>query len=254
MVKTVAFIQARMASSRLPGKVLKPLNGLPVILHMIERLKQASRIDSIVVVTSVNQENDVLCDTLNAAGVNVFRGSEDDVLGRFCEALKVYPAEQVVRLTADSPFICPEIVDQLISYIAQNDADYGYLNESYPEGVDCEVIRSTTLQTVSQLATRESEREHVTLYLFNHPDFCNMIELCNETQDSHYRFTLDTNEDWQVISAMAAHFNTESLAVNYEQIKQFFDTNQSIYEINQHIIRNEGLEISLQKESDANEH
>ncbi|QTL34226.1 cytidylyltransferase domain-containing protein [Pseudoalteromonas viridis] len=247
-MKTVAFIQARMASTRLPGKILKQLNEHSVISHLIKRLKQAEKVDEVVVLTSVNKENDELEAHLVEHGIACFRGSETDVLGRFASALNEYPAQHVVRITADSPFICPEIVDELVRKYQETGADYAFLSESFAEGVDCEVIASQVLKNIADLAKLDSEREHVTLYLFNHREDFDIYELGCDSDDSGYRFTLDTIEDQLVVEAMAAHFGEQSTQINYADIKQFFDQHPQISALNQHIIRNEGLIISLEKE------
>jgi spore coat polysaccharide biosynthesis protein SpsF (cytidylyltransferase family) len=250
MGKTLAFIQARMASTRLPNKILKNMNGLSVIEHLIARLKKSAHIDDVVVLTSTNTENQPLCNMLKENGIQFFRGSENDVLDRFYLANQYYQAENIVRITADSPFICPEIVDKLINEFDQNDAQYAFLSERFAEGVDCEIINAKTLDVISRKAKLASEREHVTLYIFNHLEDFKVIELQNETDDSGYRFTLDTLDDWQVINKMAEYFAENSTGVTYQDIKLYFDTHPDVFLINNHEIRNEGLAISLRKEQD----
>lgn len=250
MGRTVAFIQARMASTRLPNKILKKMNGISVVEHLISRLKKSLLIDDIVVLTSTNIENQPLCDVLTEKGIPFFRGSENDVLERFYLANQHYQADNIVRLTADSPFICSEIIDELIEEFNQKDAQYAYLSERFAEGVDCEIIKATTLNEVAKKAERASEREHVTLYIFNNLEEFNVIELQNETDDSVYRFTLDTLDDWQVIKKVAEYFSDNSTKVTYQDIKLYFDTHPDVFLINNHEIRNEGLAISLLKEQE----
>lgn len=250
MAKTLAFIQARMASTRLPNKILKKINGVSVIEHLISRLKQSLLIDDIVVLTSNNIENQPLCDALEAEGIQFFRGSENDVLKRFYLANQHYQAENIVRITADSPFICPEIIDELIEEFDKKGAQYAFLSERFAEGVDCEIIKAKTLNKIAKKAELASEREHVTLYIFNHLEEFKVIELQNETDDSKYRFTLDTFEDWQVIEKMAEYFAKGSTKATYQDIKLYFDTHPDVFLINNHVIRNEGLAISLLKEQE----
>lgn len=250
MSRTFAFIQARMASTRLPNKILKKMNGISVVEHLISRLKKSLLIDDIVVLTSTNIENQPLCDVLEEKGIQFFRGSENDVLERFYLANKVYRADNIVRITADSPFICPEIIDELIEEFNQKDAHYAYLSERFAEGVDCEIIKATTLNEIAKKAKLASELEHVTLYIFNHIEDFKVIELQNETDDSGYRFTLDTLDDWQVINNMAEYFAENSIEVTYQDIKLYFDTHPDVFLINQHETRNEGLAISLLKEQE----
>lgn len=251
MNKTIAFVQARMSSTRLPKKVLREINGIPVIEHLICRLEKSSYIDQVVVLTSINSENDELVSFLERRGIAYFRGSEDNVLSRFVDALNIYKADNIVRITGDSPFICPEICDALIEQFFDTGADYAYLDERFAEGVDCEVIKASVLHDIDSLARLPSEREHVTLYLFNNPAGFKIDFLESKSDDSQLRFTLDTIEDWLVIEKIGKYFSDKSLDANYESIKTFIANNNDVFNLNKHIVRNEGLLISLEEERHA---
>ncbi|CAM4079540.1 cytidylyltransferase domain-containing protein [Pseudoalteromonas ostreae] len=253
MNKTIAFVQARMSSTRLPKKVLRKINGIPVIEHLICRLEKSAYIDEVVVLTSNNSANDQLVSFLERRKIAYFRGSENNVLSRFVDALNIYETDNVVRITGDSPFICPEICDALIKKFFDTGADYAYLDERFAEGVDCEVIKASILHNIDTLATLSSEREHVTLYLFNNPVGFKIELLENASDDSQFRFTLDTIEDWLAIEKIGKHFSDRSLDVNYQEIKTFIASNEDVFNLNKHIVRNEGLLISLEEERYAGE-
>jgi len=253
MAKVIAFIQARMGSSRLPNKVLKDINGRPVIVQVVERLKKVSCIDDIVLLTSTNQENEELCRVAKEHGIKYFTGPEDNVLLRFQLAAKQYPCDFIIRITGDTPFVEADICERLFSKVIDKNAQYGFLSEQFAEGVDCEVLKTTALSELNIKTLRPSELEHVTLHFYeNMQQQYQVVEMKNDTDDSHYRFTLDTPEDWEVIKAIAdAHVDT--LNVTYEQIKVFLDSHPVVKGINAQIIRNEGLLISLQHEQQGRE-
>lgn len=245
---TFAFIQARMGSSRLPGKVIKPLAGKPVILHIVERLRLSQKLDKIVVLTSTNEENIPLVDLLKAHNIPVFQGDEDNVLKRFQDALVAYPCDYVVRITGDSPLVDATICDNLIESFKHQSADYAYLSERFAEGVDCEVIDAARLAELECAQLRPSELEHVTLHFYdNSANQYVVVKMENSCDDSHYRYTLDTIEDWQVIDAFYIA-NENPVAMSYSDVKAFFDNNPEIKALNQHIVRNEGLAISLEQD------
>lgn len=245
--KLVAIVQARMGSSRLPGKVLKPLGERPLIILLLERLKQSQLIDEIVLATSTNPENDELCRVVESHGFKTFRGDEDDVLSRFYQCALAYDATDIVRITGDSPLLSRHVCDDLIEDYFNKQADYAYLSERFAEGVDCEVVSFQALSHAHVNAKQASEREHVTLYIYQHEQDFHVIELNNTQDDSHYRFTVDNQEDYQVVEHIVDHFQ-DSIAITYQEIKQFLDENPLIKSLNQHIVRNEGLITSLQND------
>lgn len=243
--QTLAFVQARMGSSRLPGKVMLPLGDVPVVMHVVKRLRDCRLIDDVVVVTSRNPENDAMVDYLVQQGICVFRGDEANVFERFTDALGQFPCDHIVRVTADTPFIDPALCDQLMAAFLKAQADYAYLDESFAEGVDCEVMKSSALLDSRAYITLPSEREHVTQVFFNHEDKFEVLAVKNTVDDSHYRFTLDCHDDWSVIQAIADAAEQGSLSINYQEIKHYLDNTPSVKGLNASIIRNEGLLNSL---------
>jgi len=244
----VAVIQARMGSSRLPNKVMKEVDGKPLIGYLIERLSLAKHIDKIVLATSTNQENDGLVEYVESLEVDVFRGDENDVLSRFQQVAKGYNATDIVRITGDSPLVDPEICDSLIAYYLENKLEYSFLSERFCEGVDCEVVSSNVLFKLDEYTLKPSHHEHVTLYIYQHPELFNFSFLENSSDDAKYRFTVDNKEDLFVVTHILQDMNKTNGFYSTQKVKNFLDENPEISIVNSHIIRNEGLAISLNSE------
>jgi spore coat polysaccharide biosynthesis protein SpsF len=195
-----------MSSTRLPGKVLKALAGQPMILRQIERLQRARRLDRLVVATSTEASDDVLAEVLHAAGVEVFRGPLDDVLGRFVAALDAFPAEHVVRLTADCPLADPQAVDATIALHLKRGADYASNTPeafAYPKGLDVEVITAQALRRAAAEAATPEEHEHVTWGVWTRPERYRLAWLKSaRADDGEIRWTVDTPDDYAFVSAV----------------------------------------------------
>jgi spore coat polysaccharide biosynthesis protein SpsF len=202
----LAILKARMSSSRLPGKVLKPLCGRPMVLRQIERLARARRIDKLVVATSTEPSDDVLAETLATEGVAVHRGPLDNVLARFIGALDAYPADHVVRLTADCPLTDPEGVDALIALHLESGADYSSNTPdtwSAPKGLDVEVMTAAALRRAAAEASTQEEREHVTWGLYHGDRGYRTSWLKSPSiDDGDIRWTVDTPDDYAFASAV----------------------------------------------------
>ena len=246
------IIQARMGSSRLPGKVMLPLNGIPSIELMVKRLQRHEHLRRIVIATSTEPENDTLCDHMAGLSVAVFRGSEDDVLARFAECFEKHKAEVVIRLTADCPFIDPEIIIQLLDTYHAHGVDYANLSPKFAEGLDAEVMSASSLLTAHKNAQKPSEREHVTSYIRNNPSLFNIIEHGQAIDQSHYRFTIDAAADFQVATAIADHFGERCLTITAQDIINYLTTHPDVFSLNSHIIRNEGMLSSLTRDGTEN--
>lgn len=193
---TLAVVQARMGSTRLPGKVLADLGGRPVLELMLDRLARA-HVDHLVVATSDLPGDDPVADLATRVGVPVVRGSEADVLGRFLVALDRFPADDVVRLTADCPLIDPLVVDAAVGLHRRTGADYtsNSLERTFPDGLDVEVVRAAALRAAAAEATARDEREHVTPFLHRHPERFRLASLETDEWLGHERWTLDTPAD-----------------------------------------------------------
>lgn len=244
----IIIIQARMASTRLPGKVLMDLNGVPVIEIMINRLERLFSKSVIVVATSVEASDDPLFDFVESMGVRCFRGSEKDVLSRFAECNAYLNARTIVRATADCPFVDVQIIQRLLDAFLENKSDYAYLSPKFAEGLDVEIMSNSALALAHKSAKLTSEREHVTLYLAKHPEKFKIFELDNPSDHSQFRFTLDTHEDYLVLNAIAKRFYQNYLDIKYEDIVGFLRANSDVHQINSAIVRNEGLINSLRND------
>jgi len=195
----LAILQARMTSSRLPGKVMAPVLGEPMIGRQIERLRRARGVGKLLVATSTHESDDPLAAYCEGLGVEVFRGPLDDVLERFRAALARHPdADTVVRLTADCPLTDPELIDEVIAHHHEVGADYTSNTlgtRTYPHGLDAEVIRAGALVDAAERAEEAYEREHVTPYIYRRPEVYRLAGVARHTSLAHLRWTVDYPQD-----------------------------------------------------------
>ena len=249
-MKVTAIIQARMTSTRLPGKVLMEVMGRPLLSYQIERLQFSKRIADIIIATTVNKEDDPIAALARTEGVSIFRGSEDDVLDRYYQAGKLYSAQNIMRLTADCPLLDANICDLIALRYLETNVEYIATGPSFAEGLDCEVFRLSALERSWKEVRLKSEQEHVTPYIRNHPEIFQSMNLENETDDSRYRMTVDTEEDFLVVKAILENlYRGKGQYFTIADIKSFLDMHPEIYKLSAHIIRNEGLLKSLQEDS-----
>lgn len=220
----LAILQARMSSTRLPGKVLKPLLGQPMILRQIERVHGARRVDKLVVATSVEPDDDILVETLKTAGVAVHRGPLNDVLARFLGALDAYPADHVVRLTADCPLADPAVIDAVIDLHLESQVDFTSNTPetfAYPKGLDVEVITAEALRHAGTLAATPEEREHVVWGVWNHPERYKLAWLRALADDGDIRWTVDRPDDFAFVEAIYEGLYAANPAFDAEDIRAF---------------------------------
>ena len=240
IMKTVAIIQARMGSSRLPGKVMKDLCGKSVLQHVIERVQQAKYIDEIVIATTVHEQDDVIAEEAVKCGVQFYRGSENDVLERYYLAAKENKADAVVRITSDCPLIDPVVVDEVIHYYQENNqcdivtnAGNDLSQRTYPRGLDVEVFSYQALENAYDKAEEPYQREHVTPFIYeNSPHVCfykNHFDL------SGYRWTLDTDEDFELISQVYEHLYKGNHDFYLLDVINLLSKYPELVEINKHI-------------------
>lgn len=248
--KAIAIIQARVRSTRCPGKVMREVLGKPLIGHMVDRLRFSKHLAGIIVATSTDRSNDEMCEYLTSIHVKVYRGCEDDVLERFYFAATDANAKNIVRLTGDCPLIDPTIVDHYIETFFLKKLDYIHPTSSFAEGLDTEVFTYMALEEAYQNAKLKSEREHITQYFFNNPDRFTKIALKNTRDDSHYRITVDEEVDILVVKIIfESLYKGENHLFGFEEIKQYLDNHEEVYKLNRKIVRNEGLKISLENET-----
>lgn len=199
---TVAILQARMSSTRLPGKVMKPLLGRPMIERQLERLQRCDTLDRIIVATSDDPSDDVLADHLRSIGVEVFRGSLTDVLDRYIACARAHGVSgRIVRLTADCPLADPTVVDDCVRLHERLGVDYcaNSGRRTYPHGLDVEAFDLTALETAWREAKDPYDREHVTPYLYRNPDKFTVGHLVQDPDLSRLRWTVDTPEDFAFV-------------------------------------------------------
>jgi spore coat polysaccharide biosynthesis protein SpsF len=198
-MRVVAISQARTGSSRLPGKVLLPILGRPLLAYHLERVSRAKLVDEVVVATTEGPDDDAIVTVCADLGVSVFRGSEDDVLGRYAGAAASYAADVVVRVTSDCPLIDPVIVDRTISQFVRMSPDVDYVSNrlvpSYPRGLDAEVLTRAALESAASEATNPEDREHVTLFVWRQPERFRLSNVRHPVNLSHHRWTVDEAAD-----------------------------------------------------------
>lgn len=245
-MKTVAIIQARMTSTRLPGKVMMDLDGSPMLYQVIARARLANALDLVTVATTTNATDDTIAEYCKAQRVQCFRGSENDVLDRYYQAARHFGAEVIVRLTADCPLLDPAVIDQVIETFRAGDYDYisNTIEVSYPDGLDTEVFSLTALRRAWKEANLISEREHVTPYLWKHPDLFRLANVKNETDFSKLRWTVDEPQDLEFARRVYHYFRMEpSFGMN--DVMHLLRTHPELCEINTDFERNEGYQKSL---------
>jgi glutamate-1-semialdehyde 2,1-aminomutase len=243
-MKTVAIVQARMDSTRFPGKVLKPILGTPLIEILLQRLGRATRVDQIVLATSADPNNDELAAHADKLGITVYRGSEHDVLDRYHAAAALAQADIVVRITGDCPLVDPALVDAAVTALRKAGVDYASNTDppTYPDGLDVEVFTAEALQTAWQEARRPHEREHVTPYL-RAPGRFRVLGLRNETDLSAQRWTVDEPCDFEVVAAIFRHFHPRR-DFSWREVAQLAQREPALFAANRHLIRNDGAAMS----------
>lgn len=249
----IAIIQARIGSTRLPGKVLKKVLGKTMLEHEIERIKCAKTIDRIILATTINPEDKKIVRLAGKLKIGVFAGSEDDVLDRYYQAAKRFGAKDtIVRLTGDCPLIDPRVVDEVVSFYIKNKKNCQYASNvnppTFPDGMDVEVFSFAALKEAWQKAGLLSEREHVTTYIRNHLEKFKIKNLKNKKNLSHIRLTLDNKEDFILIKKIFTALYPKKKNFNLTDMNKFLEKNPELALINNHLQRNEGMQKSLRED------
>ncbi|USK69968.1 glycosyltransferase family protein [Peribacillus asahii] len=237
-MKIIGIIQARMGSTRLPGKVLKRVNGIPLLQYQIERMKKSNLINGLVIATTEQDLEEPILELCEKMNISAFRGSEKDVLDRYCGAAQKYNADVIVRMTSDCPIIDPNIIDQVIQYYLDHSYDYVSNTQirTFPRGMDTEVFSRKLLEKAQMNAQKEYEREHVTPYFYMNPDKYSIGQFVNRGQDvSHYRLTVDTEEDLKLISILLKELYPKNQFFDLEMILDKLRKEPHLAEINKHI-------------------
>lgn len=243
----LAILQARCSSSRLPGKVLKPILGEPMIARQIERLRRSQRISRLVVATSTEASDDPLANLCGKLGIACFRGSLDDVLDRFYQAAKTFPTEHLLRLTGDCPLAAPEVIDGCIDFHLAGNYDYSSnaLRETFPDGLDVEVFRFSCLEDAWKEARLPSEREHVTPFIHRRPERYRIGHYQQAQNLSELRWTVDRAEDFQLIEAIYTALYPAKPAFTTADVLALLERRPELVTLNADLTRNEGYLKSL---------
>jgi spore coat polysaccharide biosynthesis protein SpsF len=246
-MKVLGILQARVSSSRLPGKVMRPLLGAPMIERQVERLRRARTIGQLVLATSTDPSDDVLVQWAQRAGVGLHRGSLDDVLDRFVTAARPYRPEHVVRLTADCPLADPTVIDRVVEAHRSSGADYSSntLEPSYPDGLDVEVMTMAALEAAAREATAAYQREHVTQFIVRHPERFRLHNVAAERDLSALRWTVDEPADFELVEAIYRALYPSNPAFTTAEVLDFLRDNPRWIAHNTHHARNEGLAKSI---------
>lgn len=207
-MKTVAIIQARLGSTRLPGKVLLDLAGEPMLARVVNRVRRARRVDEVVIATTTEARDDELERICTERGWPCYRGSEQDVLDRYYQAARAHRAEVIVRITSDCPLIEPALMDTIIERRELEQADFtsNTIRRTYPRGLDTEVFAFAVLETAWKEDRNPAWREHVTPFITNHPERFSNIQVASADDHSHLRWTVDTPEDFALVEKIFTHF------------------------------------------------
>lgn len=250
-LKTVLVTQARLGSTRLPGKVLLSIGEKTLLEMHLNRISGAKLQDKVIVATTVKSDDELIAEKAKEWGYEVYRGSEDDVLDRFYQACKPHQPEWVVRVTSDCPLIDPVIIDATIAFAQLNDADYcaNILVEHFPDGQDVEVFKFSCLEEAWRNATLKSDREHVTPYIRNNTDIkggklYKGFNVPSPADYSKIRMTVDEPIDFDLIEKLVTDLGTDKTWLEYTN--HILEHNLS--EINHSILRNEGYQKSVKND------
>lgn len=239
-MKINAIVATRMTSSRLPGKVLMDLAGQPALVRLIERLKRSKYLHDIVIATTTNPQDDIVAETAIQQGVQCYRGSEEDVLKRTVEAAEVFDTEYIVQVTSDCPLIDAETIDTAIERMLEHPyLDYvcNHLVRTYARGFEVEVFRTATLSEIERITQDPADREHVSLYIYEHPQTYRLsnIEAPLFLRHPEYRLTLDTQEDYMLIQMIYKALYAEKRDFTLYDIMRYLQNHPELAAINQNV-------------------
>lgn len=228
---------ARMTSSRLAGKPMLEVAGHSLLEYHVKRLQQAKNIDEIYIATTTNQSDDIIAKFCDANNIKCFRGSEDDVLSRYYHCANEAEADIIVRVTGDCPLIDPSLVDRVIAEFKVNaNWDYAHLDiHKFPRGFDCEVFARSTLNQAHAEANLPSEREHVTSFIYSHPERYGIFPVSTDIAAADLRFCVDEIDDFKLIEKIAEHFGERMFTATWQEIIDIVRLNPSWKTINQQV-------------------
>ncbi len=233
----LCIIQARMGSTRLPGKVLMEIAGTSMLSRVVERLRMSESIGQFVVATTVTRADDAVVKECRRLGVQFFRGSEEDVLDRFYQTTRQFRADVIVRITADCPLIDPEVTDLVVRKFLVGSVDYASnsLERTYPQGLDTEVLTIKALGQAWNEAREPHERSHVTPYIYQHPETFRLLSVTNSEDLSAFRWTVDTSADLKLIQEIYARCGQKSGCYSWREALEAVKNNPALTAINRDV-------------------
>lgn len=255
----IAIIQARMNSTRLPGKIMMSVRNKPLLHYVINQVLQSKKINKIIIATTNSSQDDQIVKFVDSYGIEVFRGSEEDVLDRYYQCAKKYNSDIIVRITSDCPLIDPNLIDKCITKFKKNQFDYFsnvhkkdgnkwiYHLSGFPLGFAVEVFTFTALEKAWNSAKKLSEREHVTLYVLNNPTFFKIGNMENYDDYSDIHLAVDHKVDFDLVKTVIEHF-PDNVIFNLEKIVTFLNKNPKLKLMNSNIKFNEGYLKSLKED------
>ncbi len=259
-MKPVAIIQARMGSTRLPGKVLKPILGRPMLWHIVHRLRFVHGLQNVVVATSDMPQDEPIRQFCHAANISCFSGSESDVLDRFYQAARQFQGDPLIRITGDCPFVDPKIITELLNLYQKSGADHAGVATGagaihleggrFPDGLDAECIRFSALEKAWREATAASDREHVTPYIWRNKKMFRCVVLKGQDDYSHLRWTVDNESDFQLVTKVYEHLFRDEKPFLMEDILRFLDRHPEIADLNKAFIGREGYQKLWNEETE----
>jgi len=241
-MKLVAIVQARLGSSRLPGKALLDIHGRTMLARVVRRAGRSALIDRLVVATTEEKADEAIVSECEFLGISSFRGSEEDVLDRYYQAAKAFSADGIVRITSDCPLIDPEIIDRVVHAFLDRRPDYASNTQqsTYPRGLDVEVFTFDALERAWHEASEDFHHVHVTPYIYQHPDRFRILSVSGDEDWSCYRWTVDTKEDLALIRTIYEKIDKDDL-FSWKDVLELFKREPNLAEINRHI-RQKSLE------------
>ena len=245
------IIQARLGSSRLPGKVLRNYKNYNLLNVLVQRLKRSKKVKDIIIATTTQKEDDKIVQFCVTNSINYFRGSKNDVLGRYYNASKQFNVKNIIRITSDCPLIDPIILDKMIIEFKKKKLDY--LSNTYPEpstypdGMDIEIFTFNSLKLANKYSTKKSEKEHVTVYIRSQKKFKTLRT--DLTKDkSNYRLTVDYLKDYNLFKNLVDKFKNKIFFINMNEIITFLDKNPRLIRYQKNILKNEKFINDLKRD------
>ncbi len=240
MIEIAAIIQCRLGSTRLPRKIFLDLNGKPIIKHLVERLKKSKKIEKIIIATTLDTQDDQVCEWCEEESLDYFRGDTENVLSRFYHCAKRFNVSKIVRVTSDCPLIDPEIVDKTIELFSREEFDYASnnLKKTFPHGLDVEVFSYKSLETSYLNSSSKIEKEHITQFIRKRPNEFKLVNLSSKNNLSDIRITIDEKEDLILVRKIIDALGNEA---SYKDIENLFISSPELKKINENAKNNHSI-------------